>query len=430
MRRVLIVSREAPPAVGPHSIRVAKLIKYLPAVGWEPTLLTTPLDHAWAVDASLSEDLGGATVIRIPRLLSKAVRPTSVRAAAEASGVGDQASRTVAPRTGARSGLRAALSRVLFPDRDVLWAAAVIRTSGVNPADYDAVLTTAPPFSTHLVGAWMASRKVVPWVAEYRDNWTTNPLYRRRFPQRVIERRLERVMIRRASAVIAMSEPAAGELREGMGLDPERVVVAANGFDPDDLPAPVAAAEHFEITYLGALDERRDPRTFFRALAERSASDPQFGTDLKVRLVGNVSSWAADVARSALGRERVGLDGLVSHREALSIGARAAVLLGITTESEAGAAGLTSKVFDYLGLRRPILMLAPASPAKVLVESLRAGQTAPPTDIDAIRTAIGRLYDDWRAGTEVVVTRDALSAHTRLETARSVAAALDFAITG
>jgi glycosyltransferase involved in cell wall biosynthesis len=274
----------------------------------------------------------------------------------------------------------------------------------------------------------MATRGKVPWVAEYRDNWTTNPLYRRRFPRRVLERRLERATIRRASAIIAMSEPAARELREGLGLDPERVLVAANGFDPDDLPAPGARAEHFEIAYLGALDERRDPRTFFRALAERSASDPRFGTDLTVRLVGNVSSWAADVARSALGQDRVRLDGLVSHREALSIGARAAVLLGITTESEAGAAGLTSKVFDYLGLRRPILMLAPPSPAKVLVESLQAGQTAPPTDIEAIRIAIGRLYDDWRAGTEVVVTLDALSAHTRLETARSVAAALDFAI--
>jgi glycosyltransferase involved in cell wall biosynthesis len=424
MRRVLIVSREAPPAVGPHSIRVAKLVKYLPATGWEPTLLTTPIDHAWAVDDSLVADLGPATVIRVPRIFSRVVPPTSERSFEARSGPGRAA---VERRASARRGIRAGLARTLIPDRDVLWALAVLRHGGVNPDRYDAILTTAPPFSTHLVGALMA-RRPMPWVAEYRDNWTTNPLYQRGFPRGVLERRLERNLLRRAAVVIAMSTPAADELTRAMNLPAARVHVAPNGFDPADVPAGGGRPSQFEIVYLGSLDERRDPRWLIEALVRRSQSDPDFARDLGLRLVGNVAASVADMARSRLGTDRVRVDGLLPLREALAIGARAAVLLGITTLAEAGNAGLTSKVFEYLGLRRPILMLAPDCPARTLVESLGAGETAYPDDVASIGDAIDRLYLAWRSGAERMVAPGLLAGQTRLRTAELVAAALDAAV--
>jgi glycosyltransferase involved in cell wall biosynthesis len=67
---------------------------------------------------------------------------------------------------------------------------------------------------------------------------------------------------------------------------------------------------------------------------------------------------------------------------------RAHVLVALSNAAEAGPAAQTGKVFEYLIARRPILMLAPASPARELVEEARAGVVADPTDDRAIEDAL------------------------------------------
>jgi glycosyltransferase involved in cell wall biosynthesis len=148
----------------------------------------------------------------------------------------------------------------------------------------------------------------------------------------------------------------------------------------------------------GSLHERRDPRPFLDALRRVTLTALGFSEALRLRLMGNVPVWVTDAALAAVGQERVSIDGLLPHREALTRASRAAVLLGITSRAEAGGAGLTSKLFEYLGLRRPVLMLAPPGPARFLVEDLEAGETADPDDVEGIARAIGRLFGDWRSG--------------------------------
>ena len=418
-RRVLIVSRELPPAVGPHPIRVAKLAKYLPRLGWDVTVLTVPVDHAWAVDASLLEDIRGTEVIRIPRLLAGVIRPT------------DAESRPVAGRDrgqtdpGAAGGRRRALAGWLIPDRDLLWAVPAARRARKIAEDFDVVLTTAPPFSTHIVGAWVARLTGVPWVAEYRDNWTTNPLYRRSGLAGWLDRFVESHALPSAAVVVTMSPAAAEEMAAHFPAVQRRVVAIPNGFDPDDMPPPRGRPDDFVLVYAGSLGEARDPRPLFRVLTGMAATDASFGAALKLRLVGNVTAAIAAAATDALGDERVAIDGLVPHREALEIAAGSAVLLAITTRREAGGAGLTSKLFEYLGLRRPILLLAPAGPARDLVTSLDAGEVAEPDDEAGISRAVRRLYRAWQSGEERVAREEDLDQLTRVTTAARMAEALD-----
>ena len=152
-RRLLLISRELPPAIGPHPIRVAKLAKYLPAFGWRPTILTVPVDHAWATDDTLLADLDGIDVIRVPRLLSRVAPPATGN-----RGTGTRA-HDAGTGTRARTGLA---RRLLLPDRDVLWAIPAARAAARLADRFDAVMTTAPPFSTHLVGYWLSRRHGLP----------------------------------------------------------------------------------------------------------------------------------------------------------------------------------------------------------------------------------------------------------------------------
>lgn len=412
LRRVLIVAREFPPGGGAPAIRIAKLVKYLPAFGWQVTVVTAPADHAFQRDERLAEDLpADLDVHRIPRLFARTIHPDRW-----------------ATHGTVQSAPPSRLGRLLIPDSGILWAAPAARAVGRVIGGFDAILTSAPPFSTHLVGLWAAYRHSVAWVADYRDNWTTSPFYDSRGPSRLLAVALERRILRQAEVITVVSDAAAREIGLAFAVDPDRLHVAMNGFDPDDLPADRPPARTFEITYMGSMTHRRGPGPFLEAVERASIVRSELRRDVRIRLIGSVPDWAIGAAIRTVGAERVTVDGILSHRDALAKAADAAVLLGISSTAEAGGSALTSKLFEYLALRRPVLMLAPPGPAIEIVTAANAGEVADPDDPEAIRDALVRLYDGWASGAEQRVPDEVLQRFTRRRTAAAVARALDLAV--
>lgn len=411
-RRVLLVAREFPPSGGAPSIRLAKLAKYLPALGWDVEVLTVPEDHAWSPDPTLMADLPSALPVhRVPRLLAGAVHP--------ASGAADAAGELV---PGWR---RRLVGAFLLPDAGVLWSIPAIRAVRRLGRGVDAVLTSAPPFSTHLIGFGLPEG--VAWVADYRDNWTTNPDFGRGKLAHALNGLLERRVLRRAGAVTVVSEAARREL---LGLGPEladRIRVAMNGFDPDDLPRVAPDRDVFRLVYAGSMRHHRDPTPLLRALAAAARHDPELGTQLRVELIGRIPDSLKMQAEGIL-PGRVVVPGFVPHRDALGRSAAAAVQVVLSARSEAGEAALTSKLFECLALRRPVLFIGPEGPGAGLVRRLGAGEVVEPGDEQGLASALRRLVVDWRAGAERVASPEALEPFTRVGTAQAVAAALDLAV--
>jgi hypothetical protein len=56
------------------------------------------------------------------------------------------------------------------------------------------------------------------------------------------------------------------------------------------------------------------------------------------------------------------------------------------------------KLYEYIGLARPVLALAPPGEARSLVESLRRGETAGPDDVADIARKIEHMYAHFRDG--------------------------------
>jgi glycosyltransferase involved in cell wall biosynthesis len=266
-------------------------------------------------------------------------------------------------------------------------------------------------------------------VAEYRDNWTPNPLYRRTAPIQALLRRLERWLLRRAGAVVVVSDEARAEMAAAFPFIEGRIVVAPNGFDPDDLPPETGRPATFEIAYAGSLHRRRDPSGLFAVLGRLAAAREDVRRDLRLRLMGNIPRWVVDAAEAALGRDAVSADGILPHREALLRAGQAAVLLVVSSRAEAGSAAMTSKFLEYLGLRRPILLLAPEGAARRLLADLGVGLAADPTDEPAIEAAVVALYEEWAADRERRADPATLAGFTRRATAERFARALDVAAT-
>jgi hypothetical protein len=419
--RLLVVTYYFPPSGGAGVQRPLKWVRYLPDAGVEPVVLTVRAGAYPALDESLLADVPPG--VRVER--TAAPDPFGLYGRATGRSRGD-AVQARTGRVGESPALAERVSRwiranVFVPDARVGWVPfARRRARALHRAQpFDAVLTTGPPHSAHLVGRALRRRLGLPWVADLRDPWSdihyTEALRRHPAAQRLDER-LEASVLREADALLTVSEPLRASLAARAGGTPVHLV--RNGFDPADFaaPPPPLRRDVFEIVYTGTLYDV--PHGLLRALA---ALRREGEADLHLRLIGSVPP-ALGAAAHALGLgDRVHVEPAVCHDEAVRQ-MRGAALLLLTIEPWSYAdAVVPGKTYEYLASGRPVLGLGPpgGDAARVLRET-GAGEMLGPED--DIASALRAHVAAWRRGEgESRATAEALAPFARPAQARAVA---------
>jgi glycosyltransferase involved in cell wall biosynthesis len=288
--------------------------------------------------------------------------------------------------------------RLIVPDENATWAVTAVpaairiaRQHGI-----DAVITTSPPGSTHLVGAAVQRMTGARWIADLRDSLVAHA-HRRADTmatraKAAMQRQVARLVAGRADAITCVSEAISEEVRE---LVPRgRVVTIANGCDFDDFSGlEYVPAPRFRITHAGSFFGKRDPRPFLQALHDS-------GLDVVARFIGDFRhsdrEWAE---RLELG-DRLELIPYAPRRAALELQRDSEALLLLIPEAGGRGKGvLSGKVFEYLASRRPILAAVPPDGAAAeLVLATGAGVVASPDDPEAMRSALAELHTRFRNG--------------------------------
>jgi hypothetical protein len=128
------------------------------------------------------------------------------------------------------------------------------------------------------------------------------------------------------------------------------------------------------------------------------ASEPALRSELRVEFIGPREDGNEQSARRLNLGEVVSFRDPLPHAEALER-ARAAHILLLVKHDDARYDGLVpGKLYEYIGLRRPILALAPSGEARDVVASLRRGETASPSRPDEIERALRAMIAHYRAG--------------------------------
>ncbi|HZO49992.1 MAG TPA: glycosyltransferase [Gaiellaceae bacterium] len=404
--KVLLVTLYFPPAGGGGVQRPLKLAQYLPALGIETHVLA-PDDPKWI---HRDDDLRPPTQAWVHR--ARYLGPRGRKPAEELHG------RAGLARLAAHA--RLASRRLLVPDENVSWnltaipaAIRIARKEGI-----DAVITTSPPASVHLVGAAVRKATGARWLADLRDSVVAHPHRRAesaavRAKERVDEA-VARLVARQADAISCVSDAIAAEAR---ALGPRGpLVTIPNGCDFDDVAGlEYTPAQRFRITHAGSFFGKRDPRPFLQALHDSKL-------DVVARFLGDFRSadreWAE---RLGLG-DRLELIPYAPRAASLALQRDSeALLLLIPEASGRGKGVLSGKVFEYLAVGRPILAAVPPDgAAAALVRETGAGVVAPPDDVDALRAALAALHERFRNGGLPDVelgeeTRQRLSRRTRVE---------------
>jgi len=381
VKRLLLVTYYYPPLAGSGVFRPLRLSKTLPEHGWDVTVLTV-----------------GATarVLKDPMLCREV--PASVRVERTAS---------VEPRVPLlalrRLGLAGLAARVepwfYLPDDQRGWVPFAARRGAqvLRETKHDAVLSTSGPYSAHLVALRLHRRFGLPWVADFRDEWTTNPYirYPTTWHQRLNER-LERQVLREADRVVCVSKPWLSNLAALVPEEPEsKFVELANGYDRDHHTDPGPLPDRFRVVYAGAFYGPRSPAIFLQALENVVAAGGIPREDLDVVFVGHTSSDHGLDRWSHCNLRVIPQQPFAAAIEHLRQGA---VLL-LVIPPEGGPGNHTGKLFNYLATGRPILALAPEpNVAAELIRDSRSGVVAASDDPRDVARALISLYADWKAG--------------------------------
>ena len=376
--KVLLVTLYFPPAGGGGVQRSLKLAQYLPALGIETHVLA-PDDPKWV---HRDPDLRVPTQAWVHRV--RYVGPRARKPAEELRAADGLERALVLAQVTAR--------RLLLPDASVTWnltaipaAIRIARREGI-----DAVITTSPPGSIHLVGAAVRRATGAAWLADLRDPLVANP-HRRSDTiatraRQATNEQLARLVARNADAISCVSEAIAEEVR---GLGPRGLVrTIANGCDFDDFAGlEYEPAARFRITHTGSFFGKRDPRPFLQAFRDS-------GLDAVARFVGDFRSTDLEWAKGLDLGDRLKLIAYSPRSESLRLQRDSEVLLLLVPDAGGRGKGvLSGKVFEYLAAGRPILAVVPPDGAAAdLIRETGAGVVVAPDDVEGIREALAGLH--------------------------------------
>jgi hypothetical protein len=241
------------------------------------------------------------------------------------------------------------------PDAQVGWRAYAVREGRkllARAGPFDLIYASAPPFTGLRVAADLASEFGLPWIAELRDLWTDNHNYRHGALRRRLDRAMESKTLHTASALITVSEPLARELRRTFaGL----VEVVRNGFDIEESRgiAPYRPDGAFGIVYTGTYYPSYDIKPLLialEALGDRAAG-------IRIRFYGRNHDSLKQEVRQSPYESRFQFAGMLPHDRAIAMQKGADALLFFGWNGRPSGGILTSKLYEYLGARRPVLAL-------------------------------------------------------------------------
>jgi colanic acid biosynthesis glycosyl transferase WcaI len=367
--RILYVSQYFPPEMGAPAARVHELSREWVRAGHEVTVLTAFAHHP--------------TGVKAPRDRGVLTRRESVD--------GIDVVRTYVHAAPNRGTARRMLSYASF----LLSATTVGRLRVRRP---DVVIATSPQLLCGLAGCILARTLGAPFVFEVRDLWPESILAVEAMRDGLFIRALKalaRFLYVHCDHIVTVGEGYSRGIRERYGISEDKMTAVRNGIDTSlfvPLPRDNAVrrvygwGDRFVLLYLGTHGMAHGLHQVLEA-ARALRED-------KGKLFVFVGEGAEkDELKRTAGAWRLGNVQFIDQQPKARVPLfYAACDLGLVTlrDTTLFQEVLPSKLFEYLGMERPVL-LGVGGEARKVVEAGRAGEYVPPGDVPALVDAIRRL---------------------------------------
>lgn len=242
-----------------------------------------------------------------------------------------------------------------LPDQYFLWAlySAMREIFKGRESKADIVFTTIPTYSSAFLGSFLSWYYNCPHVIDFRDSWSDDPylnlptIFHKKFHQF-----WEKRILSRASLLVVYNQWLFDIYQEKYPNIPCTVVT--NGYDPADLKKGkvqnVTKKDVISYVYTGTIFEYHEEfiREIFKFFGNQK--------DLKFELIfaGEIQLLNFDSIVEEFGLvDKVNILGYLPHVESVGLLLEADILL--FTVPNGDTSSLTGKIFEYLGVCKPIL---------------------------------------------------------------------------
>jgi glycosyltransferase involved in cell wall biosynthesis len=399
-KRVLIITYYWPPSGGAGVQRWLKFVKYLRDFGWEPIIFKPNKAEYPELDNSLLKDIPeGIEVVESdiwePYHLYKAFTGRKKDEKVQAGFLNE----------GKKPGKLEKIAiwlrgNIFIPDARKFWIKPGVKSLNkwLSKNSVDAIVSTGPPHSAHLIALKIKQQHQIPWLADFRDPWTQIDFYDKLMLSKKADRKhkkLEKLVLNNADCVTTVSKHCAIGLNE---ITEKKINVITNGFDSSDFQnLAVFNYDSFSITHLGSMNPDRNPSILWKALSEISQENPAFKNELKIRFIGKTDLSVFESLENNGLSEHTENYKYLPHDEAISKASESAVLL-LALNNTPNVMGIApGKLYEYLALKRPILSVGPTTgDAAAIIDKANAGKTVAFNDLSSAKKVILDLYKSYK----------------------------------
>lgn len=285
---------------------------------------------------------------------------------------------------------------LFIPDARKFWIKPSIKylSKYLNDNPVDAIVSTGPPHSMHLIALALKTKLNIPWLADFRDPWTQIDFYQDLKLTALADskhKELEKSVLKNADEVVVISRGMKDAFNR---IHARKYQVITNGFDEDDLPKiRVERDKKFSIAHIGTIAKSRNPESLWKVLKELTEKQEAFAQALEIKLIGKVDYSVTESLKHFDLEKYVTQIPYLTHDKVLEEQQRANVLLLIINNTPNAKMILTGKLFEYLSAGTPILCIGPEDgDAAGIIRETGHGLVAMCTDEKIIREQILKLF--------------------------------------
>ena len=429
LKKVLIIAYYWPPSGGGGVQRWVKFAKYLKQFGWEPIVYAPENADYPVIDESMGTDLpADLKVIR-----RKIWEPYAIYG--KLSGSKDNKAHAGLISDGKkRSWLGERMLWIrgnwFIPDARKFWIKPSIRflTKYLKEYPVDAIISTGPPHSMHVIARGVKRKTGVKWVADFRDPWVhmDNNIEDLKYSARTLKKHedLEMSTLKEADRVVTVSYTIVEDYEE---LSGRNVDLITNGFDYSDFNIDLKSIkkDKFIIGHYGTLGKYRNPKVLFQVLSDLCSENEAFAQKLVIQLAGTVDgSVISEINKTGL-EDKLDLKNYLSHSESIELMAKSSLLLLLLDKNASMKGRMTGKIFEYLATQNPILGLGyvKADPSRVL-KATQAGELIDYEDYDSIKKFVLDKFNN-QENNQIIDNSKLIEKYSRENLSKELAELLD-----
>jgi hypothetical protein len=379
--KVLFVVGNFWPTKNGGTIRVEKLIKYLPEFEWYGVVFTRKHKKELSFEMIDGVSIYRSNSYNLPNLY--------VRLRNSFKFPKNKSTRQLVKNFGTNSNSRIA-DLFFVPDVDIFWAiGSIIKIRNVVKKESIKIIYSSSPVSSVHIAVLIYKKLFngsISWITEFRDPWTLNPFRNKRFfLLEKLDNFLEGYVIKSSSFIVVTSEAYRDQfLKKYPRTLPNKIKYIPNGFDPEDfsrLKIPTKnIQDKINIVHTGNFYGKRTIKPFLQALNILYVDFKNLADKIVFHQYGVIDPAGASF-NELYPNPIIKIHNTIPHKDSLQEIVNADWLLLVPGP---GIGTMPGKIYEYLATGNPIIALVKEGPAKDIIKQFEIGYLNDPEDIEGI----------------------------------------------